>query len=244
MEKNINVILSPMSHHSARAKMPRSSRFRARGGQGRARGTPKAAHPSSCCLPGPAPMPSPSLQLGTPVAPGTSVAQGQLSWPWKASEEFAFIFAFPNCACGFPGAAPGFGFHGRFCVDPENRGRHKGATMDLPLTRIKGGRRGGTGRGHHGRGHRSLAPPPQRCQHRGGCGDPPQAGEEAGRRRILVGRWWFWHCQSSSGDTTPVGLLRGARTRPSCPPPFSFPVIFRRLFIHLGWVSFLLPYSI
>lgn len=175
MEKNINVILSPMSHHSARAKMPHSSRFRARGGQGRARGTPKAAHPSSCCLPSPAPVPSPSLQLGTPVAPGTSVAQGQLSWPWKASEEFAFIFAFPNCACGFPGAAPGFGFHGRFCVDPENRGRHKGATMDLPLTRIKGGRRGGMGRGHHGRGHRSLAPP-QRCQHRGGCGDPPAQG--------------------------------------------------------------------
>lgn len=73
------------------------------------------------------------------------MAQGQLSEPWKARREFAFLFAFPNCACGFPGAAAGSGFHGRFCADLENRGRHKEATMELPLTRIKGGRRGGPG---------------------------------------------------------------------------------------------------
>lgn len=141
--KNVNVILSPMSHRSARVEIPRSWKG--------TRGTPKAAHSSSPCLSGPALTPSPSPQMGTRVAwahrwPGeTSVARGQLREPWKARQEFAFLFAFPNCACGFPGAAACSGFHGRFCADLENRGRHKEATMDLPLTRIKGGRRGGPG---------------------------------------------------------------------------------------------------
>lgn len=145
--KNVNVILSPMSHHSARVEMPRSCHHRVWGEQKRAGGTPKAAHSSSLFLSGPALTPSPSPQMGTRhiTGLGTSVAQGQLSEPCKARQEFAFLFAFPNCACGFPGAAAGSGFHGRFCADLENRGRHKEATMELPLTRIKGGRRGGPG---------------------------------------------------------------------------------------------------
>lgn len=190
---------------------------------------------------------------------GTSVAQGQLSQPWKAAQEFAFIFAFPNCACRFPGAAAGFGFHGRFCADPENRGRHKGATMDLPLTRIKGGRWGG---GTVDRG--TVACPPRHRQHGSGRGERPWAGKEAGWQPTLTGHRWFWHCQSSGGDTTPAGLLDGGAESQlpspgggSCPasvgsgaradvPPFSFPVTFSQLSIQLGWVSFpfQLPYSI
>lgn len=85
-------------------------------------------------------------------------------------------------------------------------------------------------------------PPPSAANTGADAGTPPGRGRgrpAADTRGTLVVL-----AQSSGGDTTPAGLLRGARTRPSCPPLFSFPVIFRRLFIHLGWVSFLLPYSI
>nr|XP_026652198.1 uncharacterized protein LOC113459884 [Zonotrichia albicollis]XP_026652199.1 uncharacterized protein LOC113459884 [Zonotrichia albicollis]XP_026652200.1 uncharacterized protein LOC113459884 [Zonotrichia albicollis]XP_026652201.1 uncharacterized protein LOC113459884 [Zonotrichia albicollis] len=92
--------------------MPRSCHHEWRDRK-RAGGTPRAAHCSSVCLLALL-TPSPSAQVGTSEARahqwpghigGTSVAQGRLWEPWKARRGFALLFAFPNCACGFPGAA-------------------------------------------------------------------------------------------------------------------------------------------
>lgn len=118
---------------------------------------------------------------------GTLVAQGSLSTSLKAVKEFAFVFAFPNCASGFPGTSAGLGFHGRFCAGRENRGRHKGATKDLPLTAIKGGR-GALG---------PWGSPPALPGPRHGAPRPMPTGHGRSER-----------CQGSSGDVLPTGLLR------------------------------------
>lgn len=167
------------------------------------------------------------------------MARGQLPEPWKARQGFAFLFAFPNCACGFPGAAAGSGFHGRFCADLENRGRHKEATMELPLTRIKGGRRGGPGAPRTGQ--RSPAPP----RHRG----TPGAGQ-----RVAGGRCAGTAALPAVGTCQRRGCLPEERSHNRCPqrqqllrarrkwckswtqmfPLFSFPVIFSQLSTQLG----------
>lgn len=228
-----------MSHSSARVEMPRFCCHQARGdGKGRAAPQKQLTPPLSACQALPRHLPHPhrwGLEWPGHISGlGTSVAQGQLCEPWKSRQEFAFLFALPNCACGFPGAAAGSGFHGRFCADLENRGRHKGATMDLPLTRIKGGRRGGPGAPRTG--HRSLSP--RHRQHRG----TPGAGGAGG--------WWPTRGDtrgSSGGDMPLVRLLDGGvepqplvaqrqqllrARRKWCKswtqmfPLFSFPVIF------------------
>lgn len=170
----------------------------------------------------------------------------KLPEPWKARQEFAFLFAFPNCACGFPGAAAGSGFHGRFCADLEKRGRHKEATMELPLTRIKGGRRGGPGAPRPGQ--RSPIPP------------APPAPPGQGRGWLVAAalgqpRFQRWgHASGEAGGvesqplsprgsscSAPVGS--GARAGPRCSPCSHF-LLFSANFPPSWMGCFLLPTSL
>lgn len=258
MEKNINVILSPMSHRSARAEMPHSSRRRARGSRGRAQGTPKAAHPGSCCLPGPALTPSPSPQLGTPVARGHRRPRDNFPGPGRRRRNLHLYLHFLIAPAGFLGQRQALVSMAGFVRTPRTEGGTKGPqwTCHSPASKAAGG----AGRGHRSRGHRSLPPPPPAPPTPGRTQGAPQAGEEAGRQPTLSGHWWFWHCWSSGGDTMPVGLLdggaesqppspgggsrpvpvgSGARARPRCSPCSRFP-LFSAGFLS-SWGGFLSP---
>lgn len=226
MEKNINVILSPMSHCSARAEMPRSSRRRARGGRGRAQGTPKAAHSGSCCLPTPAPMPFPSPRLGTPVVWGHRWPGDNFPGPGRQGRNLHLYLHFLIAPAGFLGQRLALVSMAGFVRTPRTEGGTKGPqwTCHSPTSKAAGGAgRGHRGRGHRGWGHRSLSPLAQPTP--GRTQGAPRAGEEAGGQPTLAGRWWFRHCRNSIGDTTPAGLLNGgAESQPPSPGGGSCPV--------------------
>lgn len=199
-KKNINVILSPMSHRSARAEIPRSSRHRARGGWGRARGTPKAAHPSSCCLPGPAPMPSPSPQLGTPVAQGHQWHRDNFLRPGRRHRNLHLYLHFLIAPAGFLGQRLPLVSMAGFVRTPRTEGGTKGPqwTCHSPASKAAGG----AGQGHRGRGHRSLPPPPSTGAD---TGSPPGRGRGSkhsrdtdgfGTARAVVGTR-CWQCSST-----------------------------------------------
>lgn len=249
-KKNINVILSPMSHRSAQAEMPRSSRHRARGSWGRARGTPKAAHPSSCCMPGPAPMPSPSPQLGTPVARGHQWRRDNFLRPGRRHRNLHLYLHFLIAPAGFLGQRLPLVSMAGFVRTPRTEGGTKGPqwTCHSPASKAAGG----AGQGHRGQGHRSLPPPPAPGWTQGAL----QAGEEAANTRgtlvvLAPPEQWWGHAagsapqQRSRASTTiarrwqpPCARRKWCKSRTQMFPLFSLPVIFSQLSTQLGWVSF------
>lgn len=263
MEKNINVILSPMSHRSARAEMPHSSHCRARGSRGRAQGTPKAAHPGSCCLPDPALTPSPSPELGTPVAWGHRRPRDNFPGPGKRRRNLHLYLHFLIAPAGFLGQRQALVSMAGFVRTPRTEGGTKGPqwTCHSPASKAAGG----AGRGHRSRGHRSL-PPPSTANTGADAGSPPGRGRGwsvADTLRTLVvsalleQRWGHdaggaarRRSRVSTAITRrwqpPRARRKWCKSRTQMFPLFLFPVIFSRLSIQLGWVSFpfQLPYSI
>lgn len=148
----------------------------------------------------PTPTPSPSPQPGTPAAQGHRWLRDNFPGPGRRQLEFVFLFAFPNCACGFPGAAAAFGFHGRFCADPKNRRRHKRG-HNRPVTQPHQRRPAGWDRGT-GDGDTAACP----TDTGGDMGAPEKRQGLGGSRHTCDTSGFAGHCRSSGGDTNTAQL--------------------------------------
>lgn len=162
--KNVNVILSPLSHRSARAEV--APVLPERG----------LRHPKTSSKPA-------QNQLSLPARPCSDTfpipADGDIGVPGdnfpslgKARQGFAFPYLhFLIAPAGFLGQRPAPVSMAGFVRTWRTEGRHKEATMELPLTRIKGGSDG------------AEQPKPPGSPSTGG---PPGQGNR-GRRSLVAG---------------------------------------------------------
>lgn len=156
-KKEINVILSPLSHRSAQAETPCSSRRRALRGIEEPEAPQKQLTPApAACLGPPRCFPSPTA--GTPVAWGHRWPGDNFPGSGKQHRNLHLYLHFLIAPAGFLGQRLALVSMAGFVQTPRTEGGTKGPqwTCHSPASKAAGE----AGRGHCGREHCSPSPHP------------------------------------------------------------------------------------